>query len=115
MQEERVEDYLYLGVQYSRGCPFTCEFCDIIELYHRVPRTKTTPQILTELETLYRMGYRGHLDFVDDNFIGNKKSLKLFLPVLAEWQRAHDYPFEFSTEACAAKPAPNASATVAPL
>ena len=95
----KFEDYLYLGVQYSRGCPFTCEFCDIIELYGRVPRTKTTPQILTEIETLYRMGYRGHLDFVDDNFIGNKKSLKLFLPVLAEWQRAHDYPFEFSTEA----------------
>ncbi|GLR88938.1 B12-binding domain-containing radical SAM protein [Bradyrhizobium iriomotense] len=95
----KFEDYLYLGVQYSRGCPFTCEFCDIIELYGRVPRTKTTPQMFTELETLYRMGYRGHLDFVDDNFIGNKKSLKLFLPQLAEWQRAHGYPFEFSTEA----------------
>ncbi|MCP3471503.1 B12-binding domain-containing radical SAM protein [Bradyrhizobium sp. CCGUVB1N3] len=95
----KFEDYLYLGVQYSRGCPFTCEFCDIIELYGRVPRTKTTPQMFTELETLYRMGYRGHLDFVDDNFIGNKKSLKQFLPELAEWQRAHDYPFEFSTEA----------------
>ncbi|MGV7218895.1 B12-binding domain-containing radical SAM protein [Bradyrhizobium sp. UFLA05-112] len=95
----KFEDYLYLGVQYSRGCPFTCEFCDIIELYGRVPRTKTTQQMFTELETLYRMGYRGHLDFVDDNFIGNKKSLKLFLPELAAWQRAHDYPFEFSTEA----------------
>ncbi|TPQ29765.1 B12-binding domain-containing radical SAM protein [Bradyrhizobium guangdongense] len=95
----RPEDYLYLGVQYSRGCPFTCEFCDIIELYGRVPRTKTTPQMLAELDALYAMGYRGHLDFVDDNFIGNKKSLRLFLPVLAEWQRAHDYPFELSTEA----------------
>ncbi|MBO4227369.1 B12-binding domain-containing radical SAM protein [Bradyrhizobium neotropicale] len=93
------EDYLYLGVQYSRGCPFTCEFCDIIELYGRVPRSKTTPQMLAELDALYEMGYRGHLDFVDDNFIGNKKSLKLFLPELAAWQRAHDYPFEFSTEA----------------
>jgi radical SAM superfamily enzyme YgiQ (UPF0313 family) len=93
------QDYLYLGVQYSRGCPFTCEFCDIIELYGRVPRTKTTPQILAELETLYDMGYRGHLDFVDDNFIGNKKSLRLFLPELAAWQRAHGFPFEFSTEA----------------
>lgn len=93
------EHYLYLGVQYSRGCPFTCEFCDIIELYGRVPRTKTTPQMLAELDALYEMGYRGHLDFVDDNFIGNKKSLRLFLPVLAEWQRAHDYPFELSTEA----------------
>ena len=95
----KFHDYLYLGVQYSRGCPFTCEFCDIIELYGRVPRTKTTPQMLAELDALYNMGYRGHLDFVDDNFIGNKKSLRLFLPELAAWQRAHDYPFEFSTEA----------------
>jgi len=95
----KFEDYLYLGVQYSRGCPFTCEFCDIIELYGRVPRTKTAEQMFVELETLYQMGYRGHLDFVDDNFIGNKKSLRLFLPQLAEWQRAHGYPFEFSTEA----------------
>jgi radical SAM superfamily enzyme YgiQ (UPF0313 family) len=93
------EDYLYLGVQYSRGCPFTCEFCDIIELYGRVPRTKTNEQMLVELDRLYQMGYRGHLDFVDDNFIGNKKSLRLFLPQLAEWQRAHGYPFELSTEA----------------
>ena len=83
-------------MQYSRGCPFTCEFCDIIELYGRVPRTKTTPQMLAELDALYDMGYRGHLDFVDDNFIGNKKSLRLFLPELAAWQRPHDYPFEFS-------------------
>ena len=95
----KFQDYLYLGVQYSRGCPFTCEFCDIIELYGRVPRTKTTPQMLAELDALYDMGYRGHLDVVDDNFIGNKKSLRLFLPELAAWQRTHDYPFEFSTEA----------------
>jgi radical SAM superfamily enzyme YgiQ (UPF0313 family) len=95
----KFEDYLYLGVQYSRGCPFTCEFCDIIELYGRVPRTKTAEQMFVELETLYNMGYRGHLDFVDDNFIGNKKSLRQFLPQLAEWQRAHNYPFELSTEA----------------
>ncbi|AMA56932.1 MULTISPECIES: B12-binding domain-containing radical SAM protein [unclassified Bradyrhizobium] len=95
----KFDDYLYLGVQYSRGCPFTCEFCDIIELYGRVPRTKTVDQMFVELETLYNMGYRGHLDFVDDNFIGNKKSLRQFLPQLAEWQRTHGYPFEFSTEA----------------
>lgn len=95
----KFEDYLYLGVQYSRGCPFTCEFCDIIELYGRVPRTKTTEQMFVELERLYQMGYRGHLDFVDDNFIGNKKSLRQFLPQLAEWQRVHGYPFELSTEA----------------
>jgi radical SAM superfamily enzyme YgiQ (UPF0313 family) len=95
----KFEHYLYVGVQYSRGCPFTCEFCDIIELYGRVPRSKTTPQILAELETLRALGYRGHVDFVDDNLIGNKKALRLFLPKLKNWQEANDYPFEFSTEA----------------
>ena len=94
-----LEYYLYIGVQYSRGCPFTCEFCDIIELYGRLPRTKTTLQILAELDRLYALGYRGHVDFVDDNLIGNKKALKQFLPKLKEWQQEHDYPFEFSTEA----------------
>jgi radical SAM superfamily enzyme YgiQ (UPF0313 family) len=93
------DHYLYVGVQYSRGCPFTCEFCDIIELYGRVPRAKTTPQIIAELETLYQLGYRGHVDFVDDNLIGNKKALKTLLPELAAWLKARDYPFEFSTEA----------------
>jgi radical SAM superfamily enzyme YgiQ (UPF0313 family) len=95
----KFEHYLYIGVQYSRGCPFTCEFCDIIELYGRVPRAKTTPQILAELETLYQLGYRGHVDFVDDNLVGNKKALKAFLPELAAWLKSRDYPFEFSTEA----------------
>jgi radical SAM superfamily enzyme YgiQ (UPF0313 family) len=93
------EHYLYVGVQYSRGCPFNCEFCDIIELFGRVPRAKTTPQILAELDRLHALGYRGHVDFVDDNLIGNKKALRLFLPKLKEWQEEHDYPFEFSTEA----------------
>jgi radical SAM superfamily enzyme YgiQ (UPF0313 family) len=91
--------YLHVGVQFSRGCPFTCEFCDIIELYGRVPRTKTTPQMLAELDELYRLGYRGHIDFVDDNLIGNKKAVKAFLPHLARWLEDHDYPFEFTTEA----------------
>lgn len=95
----KFEHYLYVGVQFSRGCPFTCEFCDIIELYGRVPRAKTTPQILAELETLYQLGYRGHVDFVDDNLIGNKKALRTLLPELAAWLKARDYPFEFSTEA----------------
>jgi radical SAM superfamily enzyme YgiQ (UPF0313 family) len=95
----KFEHYLYVGVQYSRGCPFTCEFCDIIELYGRVPRAKTTPQMLAELEALYQLGYRGHVDFVDDNLIGNKKALKTLLPELAAWLKARDYPFEFSTEA----------------
>ena len=78
---------MHIGVQYSRGCPFTCEFCDIIELYGRVPRTKTTEQMLAELETLYELGYRGHVDFVDDNLIGNKKAVKAFLPHLIRLAR----------------------------
>ena len=86
-------------MQFSRGCPFTCEFCDIIELYGRVPRTKTTPQMLAELDRLYELGYRGHVDFVDDNLIGNKKAVKAFLPELRKWLEEHDYPFEFTTEA----------------
>jgi radical SAM superfamily enzyme YgiQ (UPF0313 family) len=93
------DHYLFIGVQYSRGCPFTCEFCDIIELYGRVPRTKTNDQILAELQALYDHGYRGHVDFVDDNFIGNKKNLRTLLPQLKAWLEEHDYPFEFSTEA----------------
>jgi hypothetical protein len=95
----KFEQYLYVGVQFSRGCPFTCEFCDIIELYGRVPRTKTAPQMLAELDRLYELGYRGHVDFVDDNLIGNKKAVKAFLPHLTQWLKDHDYPFEFSTEA----------------
>lgn len=95
----KFEQYLYVGLQFSRGCPFTCEFCDIIELYGRVPRAKTAAQILAELQHLYDLGYRGHVDFVDDNLIGNKKALKALLPQLAAWLKARDYPFEFSTEA----------------
>jgi radical SAM superfamily enzyme YgiQ (UPF0313 family) len=95
----KFDHYLFIGVQYSRGCPFTCEFCDIIELYGRVPRTKTNDQMLAELGALYKLGYRGHVDFVDDNLIGNKKAVKQFLPHLTNWIKQHDYPFEFSTEA----------------
>jgi radical SAM superfamily enzyme YgiQ (UPF0313 family) len=95
----KFDQYLYVGVQFSRGCPFTCEFCDIIELYGRVPRAKTNAQMLTELEALYRLGYRGHVDFVDDNLIGNKKAVRSFLVDLRVWLDQHDYPFEFTTEA----------------
>jgi radical SAM superfamily enzyme YgiQ (UPF0313 family) len=95
----RRHDYLFIGVQFSRGCPFNCEFCDIIELYGRVPRSKTNEQMLAELEALYRTGHRGHVDFVDDNLIGNKKALKQFLPHLRDWQRERGFPFKFSTEA----------------
>ncbi len=93
------KDYLYVGVQFSRGCPYLCEFCDIIELYGRVPRSKTNGQMIAELQTLYDLGHRGHVDFVDDNLIGNKRALKRFLPLLAQWQAQRGYPFYFSTEA----------------
>ncbi|PYD75269.1 B12-binding domain-containing radical SAM protein [Novacetimonas pomaceti] len=95
----KLDQYLHVGVQFSRGCPFSCEFCDIIELYGRVPRTKTNGQVLAELDALYALGYRGHVDFVDDNLIGNKKALKKFLPDLRAWQDRKNFPFEFSTEA----------------
>jgi radical SAM superfamily enzyme YgiQ (UPF0313 family) len=95
----KFEHYLYIGVQFSRGCPFTCEFCDIIELYGRVPRAKTNAQMLHELDTLYGLGYRGHVDFVDDNLIGNKKAVKSLLPELKIWLDRNQYPFEFTTEA----------------
>jgi radical SAM superfamily enzyme YgiQ (UPF0313 family) len=95
----KFDKYLYIGLQFSRGCPFTCEFCDIIELYGRSPRAKRNEQMLKELETLYQLGYRGHVDFVDDNLIGNKKAVKQFLPHLKSWLAERDYPFEFTTEA----------------
>jgi radical SAM superfamily enzyme YgiQ (UPF0313 family) len=94
----RFQDYLHVGIQYSRGCPFNCEFCDIIELYGRKSRTKTPGQVITELRTLYDLGYRGHVDFVDDNFIGNKNNVRKVLPVIRDWSRANKYPFYFSTE-----------------
>jgi radical SAM superfamily enzyme YgiQ (UPF0313 family) len=91
--------YLHVGVQFARGCPFMCEFCDIIELFGRVPRLKTPAQMRAELDRLYELGYRGHVDFVDDNFIGNKRDVKKFLVELRDWQEQHGWPFEFSTEA----------------
>ncbi|MGO9005882.1 MAG: B12-binding domain-containing radical SAM protein [Beijerinckiaceae bacterium] len=93
------KDYMFIGVQFSRGCPFTCEFCDIIELYGRAPRTKMPEQVLAEIDYLYALGYRGHLDIVDDNLIGNKKAVKAFLPHLIEWQKKHGFPYMLSTEA----------------
>jgi hypothetical protein len=95
----RPEDYLMVGVQATRGCPFNCEFCDIIELYGRVPRVKTPEQSVNELDALYRLGYRGLVDIVDDNFIGNRAKIKSILRAVREWSILHDYPFFFSTEA----------------
>ena len=94
-----LDKYLHVGIQFSRGCPFNCEFCDIIELYGRRPRTKSPAQLLHELDALYRLGYRGHVDLVDDNFIGNKKAVMAFLPELLKWSSERGFPFYFSTEA----------------
>ncbi|MGI9065808.1 MAG: B12-binding domain-containing radical SAM protein [Pyrinomonadaceae bacterium] len=91
--------YSAMSVQYSRGCPFNCEFCDIIEIYGRVPRTKSNQQILAELDALLRLGWRGTVFVVDDNFIGNKKNVRLLVPALAEWQKKNGYPFSLLTEA----------------
>jgi len=91
--------YSSMSVQFSRGCPFTCEFCDIIEIYGRRPRTKTPDQVCAELDQLYRLGWRGSVFMVDDNFIGNKKSVKALLPRLVTWMRDHKFPFTLYTEA----------------
>jgi len=94
----RLDRYMHVGVQVSRGCPFNCEFCNVIELNGRAPRTKTPEQVTAELDALYALGYRGHVDFVDDNLIGNRPAIKPLLGRLAEWMRQRGHPFEFSTE-----------------
>ncbi len=91
--------YRSMSIQTSRGCPFTCEFCDIIEVFGRVPRVKTPAQVLAELEALRRLGYRGEVFVVDDNFIGNKRAVKPLLVELARWQDERKAPFTFYTEA----------------
>lgn len=94
-----LEAYDNMSVQFSRGCPFQCEFCDIIVLYGRKPRTKTPEQLLAELERLYELGWRRSIFMVDDNFIGNKRNVKILLNTLKGWMAEHQYPFHFSTEA----------------
>jgi radical SAM superfamily enzyme YgiQ (UPF0313 family) len=91
--------YDSLSVQFSRGCPFQCEFCDIIVLYGRKPRTKTPEQLLAELQCLFDLGWRRSIFMVDDNFIGNKRNVKLLLKALKPWMAEHNYPFRFNTEA----------------
>jgi radical SAM superfamily enzyme YgiQ (UPF0313 family) len=91
--------YDSLSVQFSRGCPFQCEFCDIIVLYGRKPRTKTPEQLLAELQCLYDLGWRRSIFMVDDNFIGNKRNVKLLLKALKPWMAEHNFPFRFNTEA----------------
>ncbi|MFZ2198806.1 MAG: DUF4070 domain-containing protein [Thermodesulfovibrionales bacterium] len=92
--------YASINIQYSRGCPFNCEFCDITLLCGRTPRTKDKEQIIRELESVYVSGFRGQVFFVDDNFIGNKKKLKEeVLPAIIEWMERKKHPFTFNTQA----------------
>ncbi|WP_250126167.1 B12-binding domain-containing radical SAM protein [Chroococcidiopsis sp. CCMEE 29] len=91
--------YYAMAIQFSRGCPFNCEFCDIINLYGRKPRTKEPGQTLAELQTLYDVGWRGPIFMVDDNFIGNQRNVKRLLRELIPWMQARNYPFTFITEA----------------
>ncbi len=92
--------YATMNIQYSRGCPYDCEFCDITVLYGHQPRTKSGTQVIAEMDALYRTGWRGHVFFVDDNFIGNRVKLKKeVLPLMIEWMEATHYPFSLGTEA----------------
>lgn len=93
------KNYTSMNVQYSRGCPFDCDFCDITVLYGRKPRTKTIDNVIAELDALYFTGWRGPVFFVDDNFIGNKSKLKKeIMPAIIKWNAVKKNPFYFNTE-----------------
>ncbi len=94
-----IKKYASLSLQYSRGCPYDCDFCSITMLNGRKPRTKSSKQFISELERIYKLGWRGPISVVDDNFIGNKRKLKEeILPKLIEWSKQSKYPFNFITE-----------------
>jgi radical SAM superfamily enzyme YgiQ (UPF0313 family) len=95
----RLDDYDTMTIQTSRGCPFDCEFCDVVNLFGRKPRYKTPKQVLAELESLYRLGARGSVFFCDDNFIGSKKHARALLQELTPWLQSRGEPFNFLTQA----------------
>ena len=94
-----LKPYGSMALQFSRGCPFNCEFCDITKLFGRVPRTKSNEQMLSEFEMLYKLGWTGSMFVVDDNFIGNKRDAMRLLPAVQEWQEERGFPFSLYTEA----------------
>ena len=94
----KADRYRSMAIQFGRGCPYSCEFCDIIVMYGRRPRTKSVAQMLDEVAAIHALGV-ANIFVVDDNFIGNKKEAKALLTALARWQEEHDYPIEFMTEA----------------
>ena len=95
-----MKPYALASVQYSRGCPWDCEFCNITALFGRKYRTKTSQQVIAELDNIYNSGWRGNVFFVDDNFIGQKAILKRdILPAIIKWRRTRKYPFYFNTQA----------------
>jgi len=93
-----MDHYASMSIQYSRGCPFDCEFCDIVKLNGRRPRVKSNAQMLGEFQILYDLGWRGRCFIVDDNFIGNKVKVKSLLRQLIPWQEARKFPFALFTE-----------------
>lgn len=95
----KLTSYLFVTLQFSRGCPFECEFCDIIEIFGRKPRTKGTDQFLRELDALKACGYVGSVMVVDDNFIGNKKAALALTRAIQAWNDKNGYPFTYITEA----------------
>ena len=94
-----IHDYGSMALQFSRGCPFDCEFCDITKLFGRVPRTKSNEQMMAEFDMLYRLGWQGSMFVVDDNFIGNKRDAMRLLPEVKSYQKERDFPFKLFTEA----------------
>jgi len=95
-----MNDYVFMSIQVSRGCPFSCEFCEITALFGRKVRMKSTQQVIDELQALFDLNWRGHVLIVDDNFIGSRKEVKYnLLPAMKDWMERHNFPFTFNTQA----------------
>ena len=94
-----IKDYFLANIQFSSGCPYRCEFCDIPELYGRNPRLKDPEQILAELDAMLASGNPGAVYFVDDNFVGDRRAAMKLLPYLVDWQKRNGYPIQFACEA----------------